>query len=248
MATDADVLALVVHASELQQRAISAAGDAAVARAELNRLMGRPVTDDFRAAEPSLDSASVDTSNVTALLAEADAGRPELRRADVVRQLAETDRRSARAALIPQVAAQAAFDMSGTRFSDRASSWIFGGELRWSLATGGAEVARLRAAAHSAARSDAERDDVRAAVHVEVVSAVRRLEAARARLATARAAVEQARESQRIIRDRFEAGLAGVNDVLRASTAALDAETARVTALIDGVVSGAMLRRAVGRE
>jgi hypothetical protein len=41
--------------------------------------------------------------------------------------------------------------------------------------------------------------------------------------------------------------MAGVTDVLRASTARLEAEANRVSALVDTMVSGAMLRRAVGR-
>ena len=93
----------------------------------------------------------------------------------------------------------------------------------------------------------AEDEDARAAVQVEVVSALRRLETARARQAAGHAAVDQARESQRIVRDRFEAGMASVNDVLRASTAVLDAESNRASALVDAIVSEAMLRRALGR-
>jgi hypothetical protein len=42
MATDADVLALLAHVADLQQRVIQSQSDAAVARAELNRLMGSP--------------------------------------------------------------------------------------------------------------------------------------------------------------------------------------------------------------
>jgi outer membrane protein TolC len=249
MATDADVLALVVHVADLRQRAIRADGDAAIARAELNRLMGEPIAREFVAAEPVFDPGSAaPASDVATLLAEADAARPELRRAAAAAQLTESERRGARAMLVPQIAAQGAFDLSGTSFSDRASSWIVGTEFRWSFSTGGAELARIKAAAHAAARTTAENEDVRAAVHVEVVSAHRRLQAAGARVEAGRAAVEQARESQRIIRDRFEAGLTGVNDVLRASTTVLDAESARVTALVDALVSDAMLRRAVGRQ
>jgi outer membrane protein TolC len=79
------------------------------------------------------------------------------------------------------------------------------------------------------------------------VTALRRLESACARETVAGAAVEQARESQRIIRDRFEAGVAPVNDVLRASTSVLEAEANRIAALVDAIVANAMLRRALGR-
>ena len=238
MVTDADVLGLAVHVADLEQRAIQAEGDGAVARAELNRLMGAPIDRDYQFVEPvAPQGAPGAESRLAALFAEADAAR----------QLADTGRRQARAALIPQVAAQAGFDVSGTRINDRASSWLVGGEVRWTFSLGGAELAQTKAAIEAAARARAEADDARSAVHVEVVSALRRLEAARARQAVGRAAVEQARESQRIIRDRFDAGIVGVNDVLRASTAVLDADTQRISALVDAMSSEAMLRRALGR-
>ena len=85
-------------------------------------------------------------------------------------------------------------------------------------------------------------------MHVEVVTALRRLESAAAREAAGRAAVEQARESQRITRDRFDAGVASVNDVLRASASVLDAEANRAAALVDTLTAAGMLRRALGRK
>lgn len=248
MATDADVLGLVVHVADLRQRSIQARGDSAIARAELNRLMGTPIDREFQVVEPPIADDGVGGSpNVAALLAEADAARPELRRAAAAEQLAAVGRRQARAAFVPRVAAQAAIDMSGTQLNDRQSSWLIGGELQWTFSTGGAEVAQMKAAAEAGARARAEHEDVRAAVQVEVVSALRRLESARGRLAAGRAAVDQARESQRIVRDRFDAGLAGVNDVLQASMAVLDADSHRTSALVDILVSDATLRRALGR-
>ena len=247
--TDADVLALVVHVADLQQRVIQAEGDGATARAELNRLMGTPIDAALQVVEPTdaLPADGGESLNVSALLAEADAARPELKRAAAAAGVAEAARRQARAALTPQVAAQGAFDVSGTQFSDRASSWIVGAELRWTFATGGGELAGMKAAAAATARVGAEADEARAAVHVDVVTAIRRLETARARLQVTRAVVEQARESQRIVRDRFDAGMAPVNDVLRASTVVLDADASRAAALVDTMVATAMLRRALGR-
>lgn len=246
VATEADVLALAVHAADLQQRLIQAEGDAAIARAELNRLMGTGMDNEFTAGEPA-EAAAAGESNLAALLAEADAARPELKRAASAERLAEAQRRGARAALIPQVVAQALVDVNGTRFRERESGWLVGGEVRWSLSLGGGERAAIDAAAQSAARARAEAEDARAAVHVDVVSALRGVETARARVAAGRAAVDQARESQRIIRDRFDAGIASVNDVLRASSAVLDAEASRISALVDAAVSEARLRRALGR-
>ena len=153
-----------------------------------------------------------------------------------------------RTALIPQIAAQAALDMSGTTFNGREPSWIVGGELRWNLSLGGAELARARAVSQAQIRAAAEADDIRANVGVEVVTAFRRLEAARARQAVGLTAVNQARERQRIVRDRFDVGMAGVTDVLQASSALTDAEEQRVAAIVDAITSEGLLRRAIGRQ
>jgi multidrug efflux system outer membrane protein len=204
----------------MDQRAIQAAGNAVVLRAQMNRLTGAPVDRAFTAVEPAVPSSN-ELPPIPELLAEAAKERPEIQRAAVAERIAENDRRAAKSPLVPQVAAQAAFDVSGTRFTDRASAWIVGGEFRWSLSTGGGERAQMKAATAGAARARAEAEDVRSQVHVEVVSAVEQMRSARARHAVGQAAVAQARESERIIRDRYQAGLLPINDVLRAATGSL---------------------------
>lgn len=250
VATEADVLAIAVHVAQLRQQSIQASADGGIARAELNRMMGAPIERAFRPVEPA-DASFADLGGATSLamlFAEADAARPELRRAAAVRAIADASQRQARAALLPQVVTQAALEVSGTRLADRAASWLVGGELRWTFSTGGAQRAGLTGAAAAVTRAQAEADEARAAVHVDVASAALRVNTARARQAVGRAAVDQARESQRIIRDRYEAGLVGVADVLRASAAVLDADANRISALVDTIVSTAMLRRALGRN
>lgn len=249
MATDADVLALDAYVASLEQRRVRHDGDAAIARADLNRLMGAPIDRAYLTVEPPVATTDGSTSlDVAALLAEADANRPEMHRASAAAKLARTERRRAGAPLMPRIAAQARVEMSGTGAADRASSWIVGAEARWSLSLGGAERARLKAAAAAGARAAAEADEARAAVHVDVVTALRRRESAVARLAAGRAAVVQARETERIVRDRFEAGLASVTDLLRASTAVLDADAERTAATVDALVGDAQLKHALGRR
>jgi outer membrane protein TolC len=245
LATDADVLAFAVHIADLERRAIEARGDAAVAMAELNRLMGRPIESTFAVAVPLADDATL--GSLDELLAQADAARPEIRRARALVDAAHAAQQGAASALLPQIAVQAGVDFAGTAFEHRAGAWIAGGQLRWSFSTRGGELAGRRAAAGAAVRAEAESSDAKAAVHVEVVTALRRLEAARASRAAGRAAVARAREAERIVRDRFEAGMASVNDVLRASSDRLDAETHETSALVDAIAGAAALARAVGR-
>ena len=83
-------------------------------------------------------------------------------------------------------------------------------------------------------------------MRLEVRSAIADYQAALAREIAGRRMVEQARESQRIIRDRYDAGLAQAADLLRAAEAVTNAEAARagVTAAVH--VAAAALDRAVG--
>lgn len=247
LATEADVLALAVHTADVEQRLLQAEGDVAVARAQVNRLSGAPVDRVFDAVEPGAAPASV-TAPLSALFAEAEAHRAELARASAARDVAQASRRAARAAYLPRIAAQAAVDLAGTSIADRASSWVFGGEVRWALPLAGAERAGMKAAAAGVARANAQMDDTRGQVQVEVLTAVERLRSAEARQRVGRAAVAQARESQRIVRDRYDAGLAPVNDVLRTATAVLDADAQRIAALVDTITAKAQLNRALGRQ
>jgi outer membrane protein TolC len=253
-ATDADVLGLAVHRAAMRQRTIQASGDAAIARAELNRLMGGPPARSFVVADPDAAPASgatqtgaPDVLDIDALLREAAAQRPELRRSAHARAAAEAGIRGARAGWLPQIAAHAGYQAEGLSALDRADAWFVGGEFTWTVSVGGEQPARVRAATAARRAAEAAAADALAAVQVEVVSAVRRLEAARARVDLGTAAVADAAERERITRNRYDAGLASVTDVLSAATARLDAELDRTQARADVLVAEAMLTRAVGR-
>jgi outer membrane protein len=245
--TEADVLSITVHLAAMRQRAIQARGEAAIARAELNRLRGAAIDADFTVQEPAPPAAAA-LPGWTALVAEAEAGRPELQRGAAAVGMAEAGRRQAKSAWWPQVAAQAAYQFDGLSFAERATAWMVGGEVRWSFATGGAAQASVRAATEAEQRARLAHEDARAAVQVDLRAALSRLESATAREDVARATVAQARESQRIVRNRYDAGMAGVGDVLGAATAVLDAETARLSTLVDRIEAHAALNRALGRR
>jgi outer membrane protein TolC len=140
------------------------------------------------------------------------------------------------------------YDLNGKSFTDRAASWLVAGQVRINLFAGLGDSARLRAATEAWVRATAERENQWNTVRLEVRMARAELDAALAREAVGRVAVLQARESQRIIRDRYESGLAGVSDVLRAANALLDAETLRIASVVDVMVGQVALDRAVGRS
>ena len=74
-----------------------------------------------------------------------------------------------------------------------------------------------------------------------------RLEAARASEAVGRAAADQARESRRIIRDRYESGLTDAAMLLRSADAVEQADAQQIAARVNVLTATATLQRAVGR-
>lgn len=244
--TEANVLAFRVHLADAEARRVRAGADESVTRAALNALTVTPLDDttplvglaSFPARD--LDAAALETAAVTA--------RPELRQAVLARQQADAARTRARAGLLPQVLVTGGAEMNGHAFADRASSWAAGVEVRWNVFAGGADTARAAEAEAAARRADAERERLESMVRLEVRTAVAEHRAAVAREAAGRRIVEQAKESQRIIRDRYDAGLASASDVLRAAELVAHAESTRTSAVIDVHVSAAAIDKAAGRS
>jgi outer membrane protein TolC len=159
---------------------------------------------------------------------------------------AHAARRAARASLLPHLGVQAGVEANGSAFDDRATSWIAGVQVRWNLFAGGGDAAATRAAAFAATRAAAERERVETAVRLDVRSAVAQFQSAAAREQASRQGITQARESQRIIRDRYEAGLAPASELLRAAGLLRQAEADRIAATVDLHVAIAALEYASG--
>ena len=242
--TEADVLAVEVHLADVQQRHITATGDLAVARIQLAETVGLPLNDSVVALRPSPRPAPAEE---TALVRDAMTNHPQHRQADIELLLADNARRSARAALLPTVGVQAGWEFNGATLAAQQSSWLVGAELRLNLFRGFADAARIAEAGHAHVRATAERERVQRRIEVEIRAALAQLATARAREDAGRAALAQARESQRIIRDRYDSGLASVTDVLRAAEATLDAESRATAAEMDVILKTVALDRALGR-
>jgi outer membrane protein TolC len=243
--TDADVLSIEVHLAQTRARAIDTASQARIAMATLNRAMGRPLDREYllaAAAAPEGQAESIEALERAAL-----ASRPEARQAELDEQLARVRQDAARMALLPQVGWQGGYEWNGQSFGERAGGWMVGAGVRVNLFRGLGDRARIAAADKALERALAEREAAESAIRLDVRTSALRLESARARLAVGRASVAQARESQRIIRDRYENGLAIVGDVLRSAQALLDAEMQQTAAEADVITGAAALDRAVGR-
>jgi outer membrane protein TolC len=244
LVTEADVLAVDVHLADMRQRQIAASGDLAVARMQLAEAVGLPLTDSVAPVRPVSRSPS---PGGDALVREALTAHPLVRQADVHMQLADNGRRTARAALWPTVGVQTGWEFNGATLGAQQSSWVIGAEVRFNVFRGFSDSARITEAGYAHARATAERERVERRLEVDIRAAMAQLAAARARADAGRAALTQAQESQRIIRNRYESGLATVTDVLRAAEAVLDAESRATAADMDVILQTVAMDRALGR-
>jgi outer membrane protein TolC len=244
LVTDADVLAVDVHLADMRQRQIATAGDLAVGRMQLADAVGLALVAAVSPVHPGSRPAPDDDD---ALVQEALATHPQLRRAELQLQLAENGRRTARAALLPTLGVEGSWEFNGATIGAQRSSWVVGAELRVNVFRGFADTARMTEARHAHLRATAERERVARDIELAVRGALAQLAAAHARAEAGRTALAEARESQRIVRDRYDSGLATVTDVLRSAEAVLEAESRATAAELDVILQNVALDRAIGR-
>ena len=245
MATDADVLSLEVHLAQMRARQIAVSSEVQIARARLNRLMGVSLDESWDFEQPMPRTSVGPDAGAAETAAVRDS--PRVAAAALRVDLAHANAAAARAGLLPHIGIEGGYEWNGGTWSDRPSSWLFGVRGQWSLNAAGGERRVWNAAQRAAERARAEQQAAETAARLAVRTALARLEAARARATVATATAAQARESERIIRDRYDSGLTTVTDVLRAANASLDAAALETTARVDVVVAGVTLDRAVGR-
>ena len=244
--TDADVLRLDVYLARTLEQQVQATSDERIARARLNQLMGEPLSTIF-SLDPTPPGIAIDITNLASLEEEAVKNRPEVALALQQEQLAAASVDAAQAAFLPQVAAQGAWELNGGSWNARSSSWGAGVVARVNLFHGFADKARLAEARAQASRRAHEREKAETMARLDVQIAIARLEAARASEAVGRAAADRARESRRIIRDRYESGVTDVTTLLHSADDVLQAEAQQIAANVSVLTATATLQRAIGR-
>lgn len=246
LTTEADVLAVKTHRAALEQERIQAAGDAEVALAALNDALGLPL-DTPRTLSTPLVEASAPADDLGSRIAKARAERADLEQAKLSIDLAAENAKQAEAARLPQVFAQGGFEADRARFVDQGGgNWIAGVGMRWDLWKGGETRARIDQA--SAARTQAQAEQRRAlsGAELDMRQAWSAWETATERLDVATAAIAQAEEALRIIRNRYEAGLDDVTSLLRAENALTAARFQLLATLYSQRVARARVDHAAG--
>jgi outer membrane protein TolC len=246
MSTDSDVLSIRVHQASVREQEIRRSYDVQVALAALNEALGLPL-ETAHTLTSRLDARKLGADAVAAYETAAAANRPEVKQTELAAQMAEQQASAARSALLPQFGVRGAFEANRQEFIRKGgANWLIAASMRWNLFDGFASRARIAEASASLQTARAQQRQANSGVRLEVHKAWADARAAEERIAVATSAVTQAEESLRIIKNRYDAGLTTVNDLLRNETALLDARTRRLAAIYDQRVAAVHLELAAG--
>jgi outer membrane protein TolC len=224
-----------------------------VASSDLARLIGEAV---LRPIEPveSLESGSPpSTSAADALLTEARTARSERRALERRIDASEERRAAAAAGARPTVSLGGGVDYArpNPRIFPRVGrwedSWDASVNLSWPLWDGGRVKAETAEAAATTTATRKRLADFDSVLTLEVRQRLLELESTRAAVAAAEDGVRAATEAQRVVAERYAAGVVTHTEVLDAQLAQLQAELDRTRTLANVRLAEARLARAVGR-
>ena len=238
-------MAVEVQLAEYRQQQIQAEGDVATAYAALNTVLGGPVDAPRRLVTP-LPERVFDVPALDELTREALAARPDYRQLELELRSREEAVRGAKGEYLPRVDAFASAGASGRKLVDGSGDYAVGVSLTFNLFDAG-RSARVDQALAAREMADADRQELADAIRLEVVRAYQDFVAARGRLAVASHAIGQAEETLRIVRDRHQAGLTTITEVLRAQTALVRARMNLVSARYLHTIGYGQVLLATGR-
>ncbi len=218
LSVEADLLRSQVYLATARQREIESRGQLDIARARLNRLMGDPLE-----ATPGetavLKPVNLPVATEESLRAEQRQHRPDYQGLLVELHQAELEVRSRKAEYLPAIGGFASWEMDNPSLSSYGgNNWTAGLSLRWNIFAGGADADRIEAARH---RLEAKKRQVAAlesGMALEIHSAMVQYRSAEQQVEAAQAAEAQSQESLRILKNRYEAGLATMTDLLSAES------------------------------
>jgi len=246
MSTDVDVLSIRVHLAAVNEQRIRRATDLDVTRAALNDAIGLPLDTPHTLSTVLQPSSAPPPALVD--VEKAAAGRPEARAAHLGSALAETQLSDARMSLRPTVGFHAAFEGDRQTFGTRGgANWLAGVSLHWNVFNGFADKSRISESSYILERAKANEKRTISEIGLQVRRALADLQSARQRIEVAQAAVALAEESLRITKNRYEAGLSNVTELLRNEMASLESHTRYLAAVHDARVAAVMLELATGR-
>ncbi len=250
LGTRFDVLQAEVDLANEEQNLTRAISQQRISRRQLVEILGIGQKIEVTAATPPEVAGTWDLSLEDSIIL-AYQNRAELEQQLEQKTIAQENQIISLAAIKPQVSLFTNYNVrniiddgggSGTGTGDGLS---LGAQVQWTIFDGGQARARARQAQENEAIAENNFEQIRNQIRTQVEQAFYNLQANEQNINTAEIAVDQAEESLRLARLRFQAGVGTQTDVINAQTALTQARGNLLTAIIDYNRSLASLQRAV---
>lgn len=253
MAVVADRLAAEERAASARVRTIRATAEADNARAELRSLIHLGPEVEIELADSLAGGLPAPPSGIDELTRRALANRAELTVANARVASIAARERVAHAAGLPAVSLAAQWD--DARPNQRTfplrdewkSSWSVGAYASWQIFDGGKSASEQGAAQALARAARLDHDELVRRIVLDVEITRRNLESARAAVAAADTARTAGEAREAATRERYQAGLATIAEVLDATSDLAAAEQQQVDARAAAWLAAAALERATGQ-
>ncbi len=211
-----------------------------------------PLETEFQLASVTL--AEPPTSELKSLISKALTQRSEIVTARAAIKAAETRTKLAQSNYYPRLNLVGSYQRDGNNLAASDNSYrnpdnaSIGLQLDWTLFAGGANRARSAVARHQIGEQRAALRQLENDIRLEVESALLDLKLARTNRQTAKTALQQARENQKLSELQYRENLLATSDLLDARKLLTRAETNLQTALFDELQAQARLTIALGED
>jgi len=244
LAVDSDRMAAEVNAAARREELIAARGELEMAWAELGAAMGAP--DLAPSTLKPIEPHEFPESKLDDELAAAAKLRPDLAALGKGRDAQNEAVSAARSDFGPRVSAYGNWEEDrGSLTGAGGNNWVAGVQISVDILPLGKREQLAREAA-ARRRAEAQLTQAQLDVRLQVSRAHIGRETAQLSLETARAAMDQAAESLRIVKNRYNAGLATITDLLRAEDAERQAQSSYWKAVYGNATAYAQLLYAEG--
>jgi outer membrane protein TolC len=245
LVANVDVIRAQVQIQNQRQRSIVAENDYAKARLQLARAIGLPPGQAFTLTD-KIPFAPLDNLTIEDALARAYDQRADFLAARDRLAAAEATRRAADAQLLPTLTFDGDYGTIGQKWSEAHPTYTFGANVHIPVFEAGRAQARRAEGNAILRRRQAELEDVKGQIDIDVRSSFLDVRAAAQQLEAAKTTVDLARQELEQARDRFAAGVTSNIEVTQAQESVASASDTYLAALYAHNLAKASLARALG--
>lgn len=245
-ATPADKLQAQTAYSQATLNRITAEGNVKNAQGTLANIIGLDANRSVPLATANI-TAMPDNfeGDINSLIEDARRRRPDLQAAAAQVKAAEASADAARAAGWPSISLTASANQNRISGIDQNNS-VFGVNLTVPLFSGYATTYRVRAAEAQADARNAQLEQLRLQVALDVWTSYQNLTTATQSLRSSADLLGSAEQSVRVVLGRYKAGVGSILDVLNAQSALASARQQRIQSMFNWNISRAALAQAMG--